>query len=67
MPHDVMYENSGLSTSDIIGTVATHEGTHGTDKKANSSFVPEIKAEKKALENEQKAVDELKRKKGLSL
>ena len=63
MLNDAMYKDSGLSTSDIIGTVATHEGTHGTDKQANSSFVSKRKAERKALEIEQKAVDELKRKK----
>lgn len=63
MLNDAMYKDSGLSTSDIIGTVATHEGTHGTDKQANSSFVSKRKAERKALEKEQKAVDELKRKK----
>ncbi len=61
MSNDALYKNSGLSTSDIIGTVATHEGKHGTDKKANSGFVSAEEAENKALNIEKKAINELKK------
>ena len=31
---DDLYKNSGLSTEEMIGTIATHEATHVTDTKA---------------------------------
>ena len=62
MLEDEMYKDTGLSTSDIISTVSVHEGTHGTFKEANSSFVSEIEAEQCARCNEQKAIDELRKK-----
>lgn len=34
MQNEEFYRDSGFSTSDIIGTVAAHEGEHGTNKKA---------------------------------
>ena len=61
MQNEEFYRDSGFSTSDIIGTVAAHEGEHGTNKKANSGFVSEEKAETKALNSEKKAIDDLKK------
>ena len=61
MQNEEFYRDSGFSTSDIIGTVAAHEGEHGTNKKANSGFVSEEEAETKALKSEKKAIDDLKK------
>ena len=61
MSNDALYKNSGLSTSDIIGTVATHEGKHGTDKKANSGFVSAEEAENKALNIEKESYKRIKK------
>lgn len=61
MQNEEFYRDSGFSTSDIIGTVAAHEGEHGTNKKANSGFVSEEEAETKALNSEKKAIDDLKK------
>ena len=59
--NEEFYRDSGFSTSDIIGTVAAHEGEHGTNKKVNSGFVSEEEAETKALNSEKKAIDDLKK------
>ena len=61
MQNEEFYRDSSFSTSDIIGTVAAHEGEHGTNKKANSGFVSEEEAETKALNSEKKAIDDLKK------
>ena len=61
MQNEEFYRDSGFSTSDIIGTVAAHEGEHGTNKKANNGFVSEEEAETKALNSEKKAIDDLKK------
>lgn len=61
MQNEEFYRDSGFSTSDIIGTVAAHEGEHGTNKKVNSGFVSEEEAETKALNSEKKAIDDLKK------
>ena len=61
MPEDKMYIDSGLAIIDIRGAVATHEGAHGTDKKANRSFVSPEKAENKALKKEQKVIKEVQK------
>lgn len=61
MQNEEFYRDSGFSTSDIIGTVAAHEGEHGTNKKGNSGFVSEEEAETKALNSEKKAIDDLKK------
>ena len=58
-----MFKESSLTVSDIIGIIAVHEGTHATNKRANSKFVSEADAEKVATEVEQKAAEERKKRK----
>ena len=60
---DKLYKQLVPSLEDMITTVATHEGTHGSQKNANSSFVSDDKAEQSAQEAEIKSINQLIKKK----
>lgn len=60
-------EYTGLSESDVLGTVGVHEGEHGTNEKASSNFYSHPKGDKtkhkveeNAEEKEQQHLEQLK-------
>jgi len=56
---DLLYKQLGPSLEDMYTTVATHEGTHGSKKGANSNFVSTEKAEKSAESAEKESINQL--------
>lgn len=60
-------EYTGLSESEVLGTIGVHEGKHGTDERACSNFYPRTRggkavsnAEEKANEKEQQHIEQLR-------
>lgn len=56
---DLLYKQLGPSLEDLFTTVATHEGTHGSKKGANSNFVSTEKAEQSAESAEKESINQL--------